>query len=543
VLSVLGADPAVVGAAGDRLHLPLEGRLPGFAEALDLAVSVRVAVDDRLEAPVIRALATQNDAAGADDELGVEHGPAARTDRLRAAEHRYRATYPLGPGVDLAYGLSMSLPPGPALPPALQTVTWLFRPIEFMNGCRRRHGDAFSVKFVGFQTPMVMVSDPDAIAALYKSRENGLPPGRTVALQPVMGPRSVLLLEGQEHLARRKLMVPAFHGERMRAFGPLVEEIIGREIDSWPLERSFAIHPRMQAVTLEVILRAVFGVSDEDRLSRLRTLLSGLLRESSSPVLQLRVLIGRRLGRAGPLEDIRRRNDEVNEVLAAEIAERRADPGLNTRTDILSQLVASRFEDGSSMDDAELRDQLMTLLLAGHETTATALGWTFDLLLRNPPALARLRDEIDAEGDEYLRAVITESLRLRPVIPLAGRRLHADLPVNGYTLPVGTDVTPAIWLTHTRPDLYPDPLAFRPERFLEDPPKTYGWIPFGGGVRRCLGAAFAEFEMRVVLREVLGRCELRLARHAPERIARRNITFSPRHGTPVMVTRRLPQAT
>jgi cytochrome P450 len=200
--------------------------------------------------------------------------------------------------------------------------------------------------------------------------------------------------------------------------------------------------------------------------------------------------------------------------------------------------MASRFEDGSSMDDGELRDQLMTLLLAGHETTATALAWTFDLLLRNPDPLARLREELSSESDDYLRAVISESLRLRPVIPLAGRRLHTDLPVNGYTLPAGTDVTPAIWLTHTRADLYPDPLAFKPERFLENPPKTYGWIPFGGGVRRCLGAAFAEFEMRVVLRQVVGRCELRLARRGPERIARRNITFSPRHGTPVTVTRR-----
>jgi cytochrome P450 len=446
-----------------------------------------------------------------------------------------------GPAPSGSLDTAAGLPPGPTSPPALQTVSWLFRPIEFMDRCRRRHGDAFSVKFVGFQTPMVMVSDPDAIASLYKSRESGLPPGRTVALQPVMGPRSVLLLEGREHLMRRKLMAPAFHGERMRALGPLVEEIVTREVDDWPLRRPFAIHPRMQAVTLEVILRAVFGVSDESRLTRLRTLLSGLLSESSSPALQLRVLIARRLGRPGPLTDIRRTNEGVDEVLAAEIADRRADADLESRSDILSQLIASRFEDGSSMDDDELRDQLMTLLLAGHETTATALAWTFDLLLRNPAVLVRLRDELGSDSDAYLRAVISESLRLRPVIPLAGRRLYAELPVDGYRLPAGTDVTPAIWLTHTRSDLYPDPLVFRPERFLDNPPTTYGWIPFGGGVRRCLGAAFAEFEMRVVLREVIGRCELRLARRGPERIARRNITFSPRHGTPVTLDRRSPR--
>ena len=190
------------------------------------------------------------------------------------------------------------------------------------------------------------------------------------------------------------------------------------------------------------------------------------------------------------------------------------------------------------MSDEELRDQLITLLLAGHETTATALAWTFDLLLRNPKELQRLRAELADGGDEYLRAVISEALRLRPVVPLAGRRLHSPLRVNGYELPEGTDVTPAIWLAHTRPDVYPEPLRFRPERFLDGSPQPYAWIPFGGGVRRCLGAAFAEFEMRVVLREVLSRCELRSVRSAPERIARRNITFSPRHGTPVILESR-----
>jgi cytochrome P450 len=182
----------------------------------------------------------------------------------------------------------------------------------------------------------------------------------------------------------------------------------------------------------------------------------------------------------------------------------------------------------------------MTLLLAGHETTATALAWTFDLLLRHPEQLQRLRDGLEAGEDDYLRATISESLRLRPVIPLAGRRLARELEADGLTLPAGTDVTPAIWLAHTRPDVYPDPYAFRPERFLDEPPDTYAWIPFGGGIRRCLGAAFAEFEMRIVLREVLGRCELHKATPEPERIGRRNITLSPRAGTPVVVGERRP---
>lgn len=434
----------------------------------------------------------------------------------------------------------MTLPPGPSIPPAVQTLRWLFRPIEFMDSCRQRYGDAFSVKFIGFETPMVMISDPVAIEALYKGRENGLPPGRTQALEPVMGARSVLLLEGSEHLARRRVMLPPFHGERMRAYESVVSDAVTRQIDSWPLDTSFPIHPRMQAVTLEVILRAVFGVSDAERLARLRELLGEMLGRVASPRLQLAVLLASRFGRGDPLERVREYNRAVDELLFAEIAERRADPDLAQRDDILSMLVAARFEDGEPMSDRELRDQLITLLLAGHETTATGLAWTFDLLLRNPASMARLRADLAEGGDEYLRAVISESLRLRPVVPLAGRRLRSELRVDGHTLPAGTDVTPAIWLTHTRSDLYPEPHSFRPERFLESPPETYGWIPFGGGVRRCLGAAFAEFEMRIVLEEVVRRCDLRGARSAPERIARRNITFSPRGGTPVVVTARRP---
>jgi cytochrome P450 len=432
----------------------------------------------------------------------------------------------------------MSLPPGPSAPPIVQTARWLFRPIDFLDSCRRRYGDIFSIKFLGFVTPMVVIADPDSIAALYRGRQDGLPPGRTVALEPVMGPRSVLLLEGKDHLSRRKLMLPPFHGERMRAYEEVIAEVARREIDSWPIGQEFPIHPRMQEITLEVILRAVFGVTDPERLDRLRHPLREMLGGLASPGIQLRLLLARRFGREDPFEKLERDRKVVDDLLHAEIAEKRATPDLGARDDILSMLVAARFEDGGGMDDDEIRDQLITLLLAGHETTATALAWTFDLLLRNPQPLARLQTEIDDEGEEYLRAVITESLRLRPVVPLAGRRLRSELRLNGYVLPEGTDITPSIWLAHTRPESYPDPLEFLPDRFLDAAPETYSWVPFGGGVRRCLGAAFAEFEMRVVLREVLSRCELRGARSAPERIARRNITFSPRRGTPVVVTSR-----
>jgi cytochrome P450 len=410
-----------------------------------------------------------------------------------------------------------------------------------MQEAREKYGDNFSVKFLTFERPMVMISDPAAIKALYMERSHGLPPGRDIILTPIVGPRSLLVTKGADHLAHRKLMLPPFHGERMRSYQPLVEEIVDREIDSWPLGEEFAIHPRMQAITLEVILKVVFGVADGPRFERLRSVLTQVLEETASPVAQLTGLASRRFGGRGPWAKFEKQLKLADELLYAEIAEHRATGAYEEREDILSLMMQARFEDGSEMSDSDLRDQLMTLLLAGHETTATALAWTFDLLLRHRRPLQRLREELEAgEEDDYLRAVISESLRLRPVVPLAGRRLSVDLETENLHLPAGTDVTPAIWLTHTRADVYPEPFAFRPERFLEDGPDTYAWIPFGGGIRRCIGAAFAEFEMRIVLREVIQRCEMRKASPAPEKIGRRNITLSPRAGTPVIVTARHP---
>jgi cytochrome P450 family 135 len=432
----------------------------------------------------------------------------------------------------------MALPPELSSSPTVQTLRWFFRPISFMEEARRDHGETFGVRFIGFETPLYMTSDPAAIKAIYANRENGLPPGRNLTLEPVVGPRSLLLLEGSEHLARRKLMLPPFHGERMRAYESVIGEIVEREIGSWPLQREFRIHPHMQALTLEVILRVVFGVGDPERLGRLRQSLRRVLNTTASPALQLVGFATRRFGDRGPYGRFLEQLAEADALLYEEIAERREDPDLEEREDILSMLICARFEDGGEMSDAELRDQLMTLLLAGHETTATALAWTFDLLLHHPQALQRLRDELGEDGDDYLRATISESLRLRPVVPIAGRRLVGDLEVDGYQLPAGADITPAIYLAHTRADVYPDPNVFQPERFLDGGPDTYSWVPFGGGVRRCLGASFAEFEMRVVLREVLARCELRPVRDRPQGLARRNITFSPRDGTPVVLVER-----
>ncbi len=457
----------------------------------------------------------------------------------------------------------MTLPPEPRNSPLLQTLRWTIRPLAFMDECRREIGDSFSLRFLGFERPMVLISDPAAIKALYMEQANGLPPGRNIVLEPILGSQSLLLQEGAEHLARRRLMLPAFHGERMRSYEAVLDEIVAAEIDSWPLHSEFPIHTRMQAITLEAILRIVFGVADGPRLERLRRVLSTVLTETASPRSQLIALATRRFRGGNAFARFEKQLKEVDDLLYAEIAEHRTRPDLGEREDILSMLMLAEFEDGPSaerpseiagdderegakhesgrgMSDKELRDQLMTLLLAGHETTATALAWTFDLLLRHPEPLRTLRDSLEAGEDDYLRATISESLRLRPVLPLAGRRLAKDLVADGLSLPAGTDVTPAIWITHTRPDLYPEPFAFRPERFLGDGPESYAWIPFGGGIRRCIGAAFAEFEMRIVLREVLSRCDLHKASPLPEKTGRRNITLSPKDGTPVVVTARRP---
>ncbi|MBK8295083.1 MAG: cytochrome P450 [Solirubrobacterales bacterium] len=432
----------------------------------------------------------------------------------------------------------MTLPPGPTTPPIIQTMRWIFRPIPFMQQARRKYGEAFSVNFAGFSSPMVMVSSPELVKTVYSNPANSLPAARIALLEPTLGRKSVILLDGKEHLARRKLMLPAFHGERMRSYQEVMEESIDHEIETWPVGVPFPIHTRMQAVTLEVILRAVFGVTDGARLDRLRELLGRTLEDTASLSVQLLTIAGRRFGRDVALPRYKETLRQVDEELAGLIAERRRDTNLEDREDILSMMASAEFADGERMGDDELRDQLMTLLVAGHETTATALAWTFDLLLRSPATLSRLKAEVEEGGDEYLRATITESLRLRPVIPIAGRILAEPIEFDGIRLEAGDNVAPSMWMAHTREDSFPEPLTFKPERFLDNPPETYSWIPFGGGVRRCLGATFAEFEMRVVLTEVLTRCELSLADPAPQRVGRRNITFSPKEGTPVVMLSR-----
>jgi len=427
-------------------------------------------------------------------------------------------------------------PPAIALPRTLQTARFLVRPVSFFERYRRELGPTFAARLIG-PGDVVFISDSDSIKRLFGAdRVNTIAPGRNIVLRPLLGAQSLLLQEGDEHLRRRKLMLPPFHGERMREYEKTIAEVTEAEIEGWPQGSAFAMHPTMQAITLEVILRAVFGVSDPARRDALTGCLVGILAESASPAAV--GLVVPALRRLPHYRDFARTLQRTDELLAAEIADRRADPDLESRDDILSMLVAARFEDGSKMSDAELRDQLMTLLLAGHETTATGLAWTFDLLLHRPDALERLAAELDADDSEYLDAVIEESLRVRPVVPITGRLLHEPAKLGGYELDRGTIILVAIYMAHTDPALFPDPHAFRPERFLDADPGTYSWIPFGGGTRRCIGAAFAQMEMRVVVRTILERFELRAASPELERPVRRNVTLSPRDGTRVVATAR-----
>jgi cytochrome P450 family 135 len=425
------------------------------------------------------------------------------------------------------------LPPGPDWSLARSTMTWWRRPLQTLEECRARYGDMFTFR-LAHEGTWVLVSDPAAVKQIFTGDPRLLHAGAAnVVLLPVLGEHSVLLLDEPEHMAQRKLMLPSFHGKRMQAYQDLMARAAAAEIDHWPTDAPVRMRPRMQAVTLEVILRAVFGVDEGERLTRLRDELRGALNLLSNQRRAIfMVLLGpERLRRFPPF---RRQMERIDRLLFEEVRLRRGAGDLPDRDDILSLLLQASHEDGRPMSDRELRDELMTLLVAGHETTATSLSWAIELLARHPAELARLESELEDGGDEYLDAVIKETLRLRPVIALVLRKLVEPMEIGGYLLPAGVSVAPSIYLVHRRPDVYPQPERFRPERFLEQPAGTYTWIPFGGGVRRCLGGAFAEFEMSVVLRELIARRSLTPVGR-PEHSVRSTITNVPNRGGEVLV--------
>ena len=433
--------------------------------------------------------------------------------------------------------MSATLPPGPPLPRALQTVGFMLGGTRFLEACRRRYGDAVTFGTL-FDERFVMVFDPELVKQVFQGSNNQLHAGEANALLgPVVGERSVLLLDGTEHLRHRKLMLPAFHGRQLAAHIETMRACADREIDAWPVGEEFSLLPSMQSLTLGVILRAVFGyepgAAETALRHRLRSMLDPLARPRGMIILS--ALLRRRADPTPATQEFADNKAAVDEILLTEIARRREEPDLEQHDDVFSALLLARDEDGERLTDREVRDELLTLLLAGHETTATGLAWTLDLLLHDRRVYELARDGDDA----YMDAVVKEALRLRPVIAGVGRVVREQpFALNGYEVPPGIEINPSIRTIHRRADLYPSPSTFTPERFLgANAPDTYTWVPFGGGTRRCLGASFAQLEMRIVLSRILERAQLRAVDPRPAKVQFRAITLAPKGGVRVMQER------
>ncbi len=432
--------------------------------------------------------------------------------------------------------------PGPRTPRGIQALGFFARTTPYFAKQQARYGDVFRVH-IADEKPWVVLTQPEHVKQVFTGDPAVFHAGSANSvLLPLLGDSSVLLLDGKDHLRQRKLLLPAFHGERMARYGHIMREAAEREVATWPIGEELQLAPRMQDVTLEVIMRAVFGLEEGAELDHVRDLLLTLL----DKVMQPSTFVA--LGALGPhrfreLGWVKKMLAPADAALFAEFAKRRQADDLAEREDILSILMLARDEDGQPLTDHELRDELMTLLVAGHETTATSLSWAIERLIRHPDKLARLQAELDEGKDEYLEAVIRETLRLRPVLPVVVRDLQADVEIGGFALPAGTRIACSISLMHINPEIYPNPHAFEPERFLDSKPGTYTWIPFGGGIRRCLGASFALYEMKQVLPAVIQQLSLEPVNPTSERVARRLITLTPGNRTLVRIAgRRQPAA-
>jgi cytochrome P450 len=416
------------------------------------------------------------------------------------------------------------LPPGPALPPLAQTARWIARPTHFMERSRRDYGDVFTMRLAGVGR-YVFVSDPVLIKQIFTASPDQLHAGEANwPLIPVLGEHGTLLLDGKDHLSRRRIILPPFHGERLERYRGMFAEVAAEQIAQWPRGEPFALLPKMQAITLELIMRVVFG-EDEDP-SRLKGLATAMLELAAAGQNRLAMIPWLRydLGRWSPMGMFMHVRERVDRVLYEEIARRRERGGLDERHDVFSMLLQT------DMTDVELRDELMTILIAGHETTTTALAWAFERLLRHPGMYERLRTD-----ERWADAVASETLRLRPPVPIVARHVKEPYQLNGHTIPAGENLAPCIWLTHRRADVYPDPYAFKPERFLDKGPETYTWLPFGGGTRRCVGAAFAQLEMTIVMQTIAESVRLEPAEPEPEPVGRRAIVLAPKRGSRVIV--------
>ncbi|MFZ2113397.1 MAG: cytochrome P450 [Solirubrobacteraceae bacterium] len=429
------------------------------------------------------------------------------------------------------------LPPGPKMPSTLQAVAWARRPLPFLERCQKHFGDIFTIR-VKHAGTWVILADPEDVKKVFTADHAVLGVGLANSiLGPLLGPRSVMLLEEPEHVKRRKLMLPPFHGERMKGYSGMMAEVTRREVAKWPLGEPFELWPRMQEITLEAIMRVVFGPVETDELRRLRASLRRLTNWMNDPK-RLNLLAAAGPGRFAGNRDYRAMMGPVEQNVLEQVRLRRRDPGCTDGSDIAAMLGEARHEDGSPMSEQDLRDELVTLLTDG--PTSSLLSWAFERILRHPEQYARLRAGVDAEGDDpYLDAVVKETMRLCPAAPIVVRKLLEPMDLGGYQIPAGTTIAPCVHLVHRRPDIYPEPLRFRPERFLENPAGTYTWIPFGGGVRRCLAASYAQLLMKQTIGTVLSEVDLKPADPRSERARKSAIAFVPhRHASAIARPRR-----
>ena len=430
------------------------------------------------------------------------------------------------------------------LPRTVQVLRMNQRQIEFVFRARRELGEVFRMRGTIPGNPVV-TSHPDHVRSLFTAKPE-LAPSLTPEspLRPIVGPNSTLTALGERHMRQRKLLLPPFHGEAVARYAEMIAEATEREIDTWPVGRPFALAPRMQAITLDVIMAAIFGIEGRPKIGTpehgVRTATKELVAASTWRLAQLAELMN--IGRDEAVGFTRLGLAILDAPVYAVIRARRKQTDLEGRHDILSLLLKARTEDGETLTDRELRDELLTLVLAGHETTANSLAWTWERLVRHPEAHERLREAVrsgdDDEAQAEVEAVITEGMRSRPVIPAVGRRVTVPWQLGEYAVSAGTPITMSVLLLHHREDLYPDPFGFHPERWHDRQPGTYEWIPFGGGIRRCLGAALAMAEQRVVMRTMAERLDLAAEDPDPERAVHRNVTMIPSRGARVVIRSR-----
>jgi cytochrome P450 len=440
-------------------------------------------------------------------------------------------------------------PPGPSTPAFVQTATYARDPVTAIEKWHDAYGDTFTIQLLGFGR-FVFASAPRELRQIFTADPETVQTGAANGqILPIVGAQSVLTLDGQAHHRHRRMMLPPFHGDRMATYAEVIRDVTRRSMQTWSAREPFALHPYMLQITLEVILRNVFGIDERQKLASFGTMFSELIERWSSPLLPMLAFYGIDPVRMMPWLPVARRKAALDEALRAEITERRA-AGDTGRTDIFSLLLSARDEQGEPLSEEELRDELVTLMIAGHETSATTLAWAFERVLCHPDVLAKLRDELrgitraDGELDlaridqlVYLDAVVRETLRQRPILAFLARRTTVEIDIGDYRVPPGTFLCPAIHLAHRRAETYPDPETFLPDRFIGKKVDPYAWLPFGGGGRRCLGMAFALFEMKLILATVLSTAELHLDPGGPLPRVLRGVTVAPSGGTRVIRSR------